>query len=343
MTDTNRVGYLVVGLGKIAENAMLPAFRHSRKSRLIGVVSRDRRKARRFAKQFGAPRYWAYDEYEDGLRDPEVEAVYLATPNGAHVRETLQAARAGKHVLCEKPMANSAADCKRMIAACEAGGVRLMIAYRKYLEPASLALKKLVDSGRLGKLRLIHSAFTIFLPKGPSVPAWHFDPGLSGGGSLMDLGVYCVNTALWLAGEAPVSAEAWSWTADPARFTEEIEESIAFRLTFPGGLVMQGTSSFGAAQASFIQVHGVQGWAALNPAYAYDEERRWFGKIRGRWFEKVFPRMDEFALELDYFSACIRRQREPEPDGRSGLRDVQVMEAIYRAARSRKIVRIAPA
>ncbi|MGH9454249.1 MAG: Gfo/Idh/MocA family protein, partial [Terriglobia bacterium] len=211
---------------------------------------------------------------------------------------------------------------------------------RKYVEPASLALKKLVETGRLGKLRLIHSAFTIFLPKGPDVPAWHFSPSLSGGGSLMDLGVYCVNTALWLAGEPPATAEALSWTADPRRF-KEIEESMAFRLTFPGGLVMQGTSSFGAAQSSFIQVHGEKGWAALNPAYAYDEERRLFGKIGGRWFEKVFPRMDEFALELDHFADCIRRKRDPEPGGLSGLRDVTVMEAIYRAARNHKAVGIA--
>ena len=318
---------------------MLPAFRHCRKSKLAGVVSRDGEKAKRFARRFGAACHWQYEEYDACLRDPEVEAIYLATPNGAHASETLQAAAAGKHVLCEKPMANNTADCERMIAACKANGVRLMIAYRKYLEPASLALKKLVGSGRLGKLRLIHSAFTIVLPKGPDVPAWHFNPELSGGGSLMDLGVYCVNTALWLAGKQPATAEALIWTADSRRF-EQIEESVAFRLTFPGNLVMQGTSSFGAAQSSFIQIHGEKGWAALNPAYPYDEERRLFGKVGGRWFEKAFPRMDEFALELDYFADCIRRKRDPEPDGLSGLRDVKVMEAIYRAARSHKAVSI---
>ncbi len=342
MAETRRLGYAVIGLGKIAEGAVLPAFGHSRKSRLIAVVSRDGQKAKRLARRFGAASYWTYEEYNACLRDPEVDAVYLATPNGAHADEAILAAKAGKHVLCEKPMANTASDCRRMIAACEAGGVRLMIAYRKYVEPAGLALKKLVESGRLGRLKLIHSAFTIVLPKGADVPAWHFDPRLSGGGSLMDLGVYCVNTGLWLAGEEPVAAEAYSWTSDPDRF-KEVEESISFRLVFPGNLVMQATSSFGAAKASFIQVHGDKGWAALNPAYAYNDERRLFGKIGGHWFEKIFPQMDEFALELDYFADCIRRKRDPEPDGMSGLRDVKVIEAIYRAARSHKTVSIVPA
>jgi predicted dehydrogenase len=342
MNKTHQVGYAVIGLGKIAQYAVLPAFRHSKKSKLVAVVSRDAQKARGIAKQFGAARYWTYEEYEACLQDAAVEAVYLATPNGAHAREAILAAKAGKHVLSEKPMANTVADCQRMISACEAAGVRLMVAYRKFVEPASVTLRNLVLSGRLGQLRLMHSAFTIFLPKGRNVPAWHFDPRLAGGGCLMDLGVYCVNTAIWLANQDPVTAEAHSWTVDPGRF-KKIEESIAFRLTFPGGLVMQAASSFGAAQATFIQAHGEKGWAALNPAYAYDEERRLFGKIQGRWFEKVFPRMDEFALELDYFSNCIRRRRDPEPDGQVGLRDVKVMEAIYRAARSHKTVKIATA
>ena len=340
MTETRKVGYAVIGLGRIAEGAVLPAFRLSKRSTLIGVVSRDGLKAKRLARRFGAARYWRYQEYDACLRDPQVEAVYLATPNGAHVSAAIQAAQAGKHVLCEKPLANTAADCRRIIAACETACVRLMVAYRKYVEPSGLALKQLVESGRLGKLRLIHSAFTILLPKGPNVPTWHFDRGLSGGGSLMDLGVYCINTALWLACQEPLTADAYSWTDDPRRF-KEVEESIAFRLVFPGGLVMQATSSFGAAKASFIQVHGEKGWAALNPAYAYNEERRLFGKVGSRWFEKAFPPIDEFVLELDYFAGCIRRHRNPEPDGQSGLRDLKVMEAIYQASRSHKTVNIA--
>ncbi|MGH9398679.1 MAG: Gfo/Idh/MocA family protein [Terriglobia bacterium] len=337
MATSKQIGYAVVGLGGIAQRAVLPGFRHSKKAKLVALVSGGETKAKRLARKFGARDTYTYDEYGECLANPAVDAVYLASPNGCHMQQTLQAAAAGKHVLCEKPMANTAADCRAMIEACRRQRVRLMIAYRKYFEPGSLALKKLVTSGRLGRLRVIHSAFTIMLPPGKA-EGWRFDPALAGGGALPDLGIYCVNTVRWLTGLDPVEAEAYAWITDASRFNEAIDQHVAFRLNFPGGLVLQATASFGAAQASFLRVHGERGWAALDPAYAYDEERRLFGKTGGRWFEKGFPVMDEFALELDAFAECILKRRDPEPDGIQGLRDVAVMQAIYQAARARRAV-----
>lgn len=337
MATSKRVGYAVVGLGRISERAVLPAFRHSRRAKLISVVSGDEKKARRLAAKFGARDFYTYEKYDLCLSRPAVEAVFIATPNGTHAPYAIRAANAGKHVLCEKPMANTADECQRMIDAAREHSVRLMIAYRKYFEPASLALKKLITSGKLGRLKFIHSAFTHYLPK--NAPRWHLDRKLAGGGSLMDVGVYCVSTVRWLTGQEPVEASAYAWTVDPERF-REVEENIAFRLTFPGGLVVQATAGFGAAQASFLLVHGERGWAALDPAFAFDEERRLFGKIGGRWFEKKFRIMDEFALELDALADCVRRRRDPEPNGTQGLRDVAVMEAIYAAARDGRTVPI---
>ena len=339
MGSSKRLGYALVGLGNISEIAVLPAFRRSRKARLVALVSGDERKAKRLAAKFKASDYYTYDDYSLCLSHPQVDAVFVANHNGGHLEFAVRAAEAGKHVLCEKPMANTVEDCQRMIDACRSNNVRLMIAYRKYFEPASLALKKLVTGGKLGRLKIIHSAFTIFLPPGRKVPAWHFDRKLAGGGSLVDVGVYCVNTIRWLTGKEPFEAQAFAWSADPARYSQ-VEENISFQLKFPGGLVAQASSSFGAAEASFLPVHGVQGWAALDPAYAFDEERRLFGKIGGRWFEKKFKIMDEFALELDAFAGCVRRRREPEPSGLQGLRDVAVMQAIYRSARENRPVTI---
>jgi len=329
-----------VGLGRFAEHAVLPAFRHSRKAKLVALVSGDERKAKRLAAKFSARDYYTYEDYALCLSHPQVEAVYIVTNNSTHAEHTVRAAAAGKHVLCEKPMANSVEDCQRMIDACRTNRVRLMIAYRKYFEPASLDLKKLVRSGKLGRLKIIHSAFTTLLPPGRKVPRWHFDRRLAGGGSLVDVGIYCVNTVRWLTGKEPVEAAAYQWTVDPGRF-REVEENIAFRLNFPDGLVVQASSSFGAAQASFLHVHGEKGWAGLDPAYAYDEERRLFGKIAGHWFERKYKVMDEVALELDAFADCIRRHRKPEPSGSEGLRDVAVMQAIYRSAREGRPVPIA--
>jgi predicted dehydrogenase len=258
--------------------------------------------------------------------------------NGAHAEQTVRAAGAGKHVLCEKPMATSVEDCRRMVEACRTNRVRLMIAYRKYFEPGSVALKKLVTSGKLGRLRHIFSSYTEIVDPGKA-KTWQLNRKLAGGGSLMDIGIYCVNIMRWVAGSTPMDATAYRWTDDTKRFSE-VEDSIAFRLTHPDGLVCQGTSSYSSMAASFVQVHGDQGWAALNPAFAFEEERRLFGKIRGRWFEQKFKVIDEFALELNAFTESIHRGRDPEPDGAEGLRDMATIEAIYRSAQENRTVPI---
>ena len=335
--QSQRIGYAVVGLGHLAEHAILPAFRSSRKSRVVAVVSGDAQRASKLARLYGAADF-SYQEYDACLAMPEVQAVYIASVNCAHADQAVRAAAAGKHVLCEKPMANSVEECQRMIAACQANRVRLMIAYRKYFEPACRALKLWVSKGRLGRLKIIHSAFTINL-RGTQTAAWHLNKAVSGGGSLVDVGVYCVNTACWVTGKAPVEAAAYQWTVEPEVF-KEVDENIAFRLNFPDGLIMQGTSSWGGAKGSFFHVVGEKGWATLAPAYEYDEERCLYGHIGGRAFEKRYKVVNELALELDAFADCVRHNREPGPNGAEGLRDVVVMQAIYQSAREGRPVSI---
>jgi predicted dehydrogenase len=332
------IGYAVVGLGSIAETSVLPAFRNSKKSKLVALVSHDQSRAHQLGAKFGVKHCYSYDNYDQCLSQPGVDAVFIASVNGAHAAQTIRAAAGGKHVLCEKPMATSVEDCRRMVDACRANRVRLMIAYRKYFEPGSVALKKLVTSGKLGRLRHIFSSYTEHVDPGKA-KTWQLNQKLAGGGSLMDIGIYCVNTMRWVAGSSPIDATASRWTDDPKRFSA-VEDSIAFRLTHPDGLVCQGTSSYSSRAASFVQVHGDRGWAALNPAFAFEEERRLFGKIQGRWFEQKFKVIDEFALELNAFAESIRRGRDPEPDGMEGLRDLATIEAIYRSARENRTIPI---
>jgi|SRR5579875_1203730 len=339
MPESKRVGFAVVGLGRISQRAVLPAFRHSKKAKLVAVVSGDLKKARRLASNFGASAAYGYDEFDRCLANPDVNAVFIATDNGSHARFSVQAANACRHVLCEKPMATTVEECRQMVRACRENNVRLMIAYRKYFEPASLALKKLVAGGKLGEVKIIHSAFTIFIAPERRAGNWHLDRRVSGGGALVDLGVYCINTSRWLMGMDPVEANAFSWSTDPANYAS-VEEHISFQLKFRENLFLQASASFGAAQANFMKVFGEKGWAALDPAFAYEEERRLFGKIGGRWFEKRFRVIDEFALELDAFADSFRRGRDPEPDGIQGLRDVAIMQAIYQAAREGRWVPI---
>lgn len=339
MPPVKRVGYAVVGLGSIAQVAVLPAFAHSENAELIAVVSGDIAKAEKLGQEFKAHQAYSYRDFVECLKNSEVEAVYIATPPGEHEKYAVAAAKAGKHVLCEKPLAATVQQARKMVDACRRNKVQFMTAYRKYFEPSTVTLKKMITNGDLGRIDIIHTLFGEFRPYGDNSPAWLFSRKLSGGGPLMDLGVYCVNTCRWLVGEDPVAAEATSWARDRRRY-KEVEEGIIFRLDFPSGLILQGTAAYSSVFSSFIHVHGEKGWAALSPAFAFEEERRLSGKIGGHWFESTFSPIDEFALELDAFSRCIRKGSKPEPDGAQGLRDLIIIDAIYKAATKRGRVKI---
>jgi predicted dehydrogenase len=340
MPGFKRVGYAVVGLGSISQVAVLPAFAHSKKAKLVAVVSGDKKKARKFAEQFKASQAFTYAEFAKCLSNPEVEAVYIATPPGEHEKYAVAAAKVGKHVLCEKPLAATVKQARNMVETCRRNKVQFMTAYRKYFEPSSVTLKNMISKGELGRIDVIHTLFSELRPFGDQSPSWLFSRKLCGGGPLTDLGVYCLNTCRWLVDEDPVAAScAVSWVRDRRRY-KDVEEGIAFRLEFRSGLVLQGTAAYSAAFSSFVHIHGEKGWAELAPAFAFEEERRLSGKIAGRWFAKTFKPIDEFALELDYFAKCIREGRKPEPDGEQGLRDIIIIDAIYQAAKKGGTVKI---
>jgi len=340
MAPVRKVGFVVVGLGNIAQCSVLPAFAHSKRAKLVALVSRDKQKATRFARQFKVKNSYSQSEYATCLANPDVSAVYIATPPAEHLQATVQAAAAGKHVLCEKPLAADAKQSAQMVESCRRQGVLLMTAYRKYFEPSTLYLKKLIQGGDLGRIDIIHAAFSELFSPGIS-PAWLVDKALAGGGPLMDLGIYCVNTTRWLVGENPIEATAQTWAHDAARF-RHVEEGITFRLRFPSGLVVSGSSTYSAALSSFIYVQGSKGWALLSPAFPFDEDRRLLAKIKGRIVERTFKMTDEFALELDAFAEAIHGGKAVEPDGLEGHRDMMIIDAIYASARENRSVTIGP-
>jgi predicted dehydrogenase len=213
-----------------------------------------------------------------------------------------------------------------------------MTAYRKYYEPSTLYLKQLIQSGKLGRIDVIHTAFSELYSPGVS-QSWLVDPKLAGGGPLMDLGVYCVNTSRWLVDENPAAASAQSWVHDAAKF-QEVEEGILFRLRFPSGLVADGSSTYGAALSSFIFVQGTKGWASLAPVFPFDEDRHLTGKIGKREFARTFKVIDEFALEIDALATAIQNKRAVEADGIEGHRDMIILEAIYESAKRQRPVNI---
>lgn len=338
MAAAKKIGFAVVGLGSIAKSSVLPAFLNCKRATLVAAVGRNKKDAVPIAKKFKAKFAYGTDNFAECLANPEISAIYIATPQGEHLDLTVQAANARKHVLCEKPLAATVPQATAMVEACRSHNVLLMTAYRKYFEPSCLHVKKLLQDGALGRIDVIHSGFSELHVPGRSLD-WLLDARMAGGGPLMDLGVYCVNTTRWLAGEDPIRANAQSWGNDTARYSQ-VEEGISFRLQFPSGLVVQGSSSYGAVFSSFIFIHGTKGWLSLAPAFPSSEERRLTGKIKGRWFEKKFKIVAEFAAELDAFAKAIQKNQSIEPDGVQGLRDMKIIEAIYEAAKLQKSVAI---
>jgi glucose-fructose oxidoreductase len=333
------IRYAVVGLGHIAQVAVLPAFRHAtRNSRLTALVSRDATKLKKVAKTYRLPQAhtFSYDEYDACLRSGFVDAVYIALPNSMHAEYAIRAAKAGVHVLCEKPMAVTERECEAMIRAARDHRVKLMIAYRLHLEEANLRAVEIVKSGSLGNPRIFTSVFGMQVRKGNIRTQQEL-----GGGTLYDLGIYCINGARYLFRAEPREVSAYSARNHDPRF-KEIDEMTTAVLRFPKDRVAVFTSSFGSGDVGFYQVVGTKGDLRVDPSYEYAEGLRHFLTIDGRTRSRAFPKRDQFAPELLYFSDCIIGDIDPEPSGADGLADVRVIRALYRSARLGRPVKITP-
>ena len=330
-----KIGYAVVGLGHIAQNAVLPAFRHAKEnSRVVALVSGDAEKRRELSKKYRKTRSFSYDEYEECLRSPDVDAVYIALPNHLHCDYAVRAAQAGKHVLCEKPMAVTQADCQKMIDAARSNNVRLMIAYRLHFEKANLKALELAQSGELGTVRYFASSFSMQLREG-NVRL----ESAKGGGTLYDIGIYCINAARFLFREEPTEVFALSANNGDQRFAQ-IDEMTSAILRFPDERLATFTASFGASDVSAYRVVGTKGDLLLDPAYDYSEKLVHRLTIEGKQQKQVFARRDQFAPEIIYFSQCVLDGKEPEPSGQEGLADVRIIEALYRSAQEGQPIKL---
>ena len=335
--ETRQVGYAVVGLGHFAQEAVLPAFEHAgRNSRLAALVTGDPEKARKLGKKYGVPVY-GYEQLEECLALPEVDAVYVATPNAQHAEYTVRAARAGAHVLCEKPMATSETECRRMIDAAEESDVKLMLAYRLHFEEANLKLVEAIQKGRIGTPRFFSSTFS-FQIQAPNIRI----EANAGGGVAWDIGVYCVNASRYLFRDEPVEVFAFKSKSKDPRFAET-EEAVSALLRFPDDKVAAFTVSFGAAATGQYVVVGTEGEVRLENAYDYHGELSWKVKPeKGRASEGTVPPRDHLAPELMHFSDCILHDAHPEPDGWEGLADVRIISALYESARTGQPVKLEP-
>src|SRR5947208_4465662 len=297
-TSKRTIRYAVVGLGHIAQVAVLPAFAHARRnSRLAAIVSGDRTKRREIARRYGVNQAFSYDDFDECLRS--VDAVYIALPNSMHAEYTVRAARAGVHVLCEKPMAVTADECRRMITACRKAEVKLMIAYRLHFETLNLSAIDLARRGHLGDLKFFNSSFSMKVRRGDIRTK-----RACGGGTLYDIGVYCINAARNLFRAEPTQVFAISVNSGVSTLAE-IDETTAAILRFGDERIATFVTSFNASDVASYRIVGTKGDLHADPAYAYSEGLKYTVTIDGKATRRAIAKRDQFAPQLLHFSDSI--------------------------------------
>ena len=329
-----KVRYAVVGLGHIAQVAVLPAFKNAPNSELFALVSGDSDKLEKVGKKYSLEHLYSYEDYSRALSN--VDAVYLALPNHLHREYAVRAAAAGVHVLCEKPMAVTSEDCQAMIEAAKQNHAKLMIAYRLHFEAANLEAIQMANSGKLGDLRIFTSEFAQRVAEGNVRVT---EPASRGGGPVYDMGVYCINAARYLYGSEPIEVLAVTANKGDKRF-RLVEEMTSVMMRFPEERLATFTCSFGAVDVSRYALIGTKGVLRADPAYEYAMAIKHQVTIGEKTKNKAFPKRDQFAAQLVYFSDCVLKDNEPEPSGLEGLADVRIVEAIYESARAKKAIPI---
>lgn len=330
------VRYAVIGLGHIAQSAVLPAFRNAnRNSTLAALVSNDEKKLRQLGRHYRVDRLCTYAEIDELFASGDIDAVYIALPNDLHKEYAIKAARAGLHILCEKPMAVRARQCEEMIRATRKAKVKLMIAYRLHFERATLQAIGLAREGKLGDLRYFSSDFSMQVADDNI----RLNPATKGGGPLYDIGVYCINAARYCFSAEPLEVWATATRSTDRRF-RKVDETISAVMRFKDERVATFTCSFGAADQSRFTLVGTQGSLTMDPAYEYAEGLAYELKTGRRARKKQFPKSDQFASELLYFSDCVLNNRDPEPSGEEGLADVRIIEGLLRSITTGRPVKL---
>lgn len=329
--SSGKLGFAVIGLGTIA-NAFLKQIASSQTVECTALVSGHPDKAREWQQKFNLPnaKIYNYDNMSELRNNPAVQAVYVATPNAIHMRDVLASAKAGKHVLCEKPMAINSAQCKTMIDACKAANVKLMIAYRMQYEPLYLKAREWVQGGKLGKIAAINGGFGMSAQPG----VWRLTKALGGGGAIYDVGIYPLNAIRFLLGQEPTSYTAQMSTTDTTsgRF-KEMEESTVWTMSFANGAMAACTTSYGAQIPGLLRIQGEQGMLDFKNAFG-NGSIELTGKLNdGTQINEQAPKEQyQLRLEAEALADNIRNNTQPRAGGEEGLKDHLAFEAIYRAA-----------
>ncbi len=320
------LGVALVGLGNYSTRQLAPALRLTKNCRLAGIVTGTPAKTVQWRAEYGLPEANCYDyESFDRIADNrDIDIVYVVTPNSLHREFVVRAARAGKHVICEKPMAVSVAECDEMIAACKSAGVRLSMGYRLHFDPSHLELGRVAREGDFGRLERIEGGFSFVV----ATKAWRQVRALAGGGPEMDIGVYVIQAACIAADCDPIAVTARNEPVTKPEIFDEVPETMSFTLEFPNGAVCKGRVSYNE-RANFLRAEGSAGWIKLEPAYSYTGLK--VETSRGPF---PFEPVPQQALQMDDFADCVRTGRPTRVPGEMGRRDNAILAAMHESART---------
>ncbi len=318
-----KLGIALVGLGNYATNRLAPALEETEYCKLAGIVTGTPEKAEKWKAKYDIPEshIYNYETFDQISENPDIDAVYIVLPNGMHSEYSIRGAKAGKHVFCEKPMANTVAEAEAMIAACKEAGKQLAIGYRLHFEPHNMEVMRLGQKEVYGKVKLIEAGFGF---KIGDPTQWRLNKELAGGGAMMDVGIYVIQAARYVTGEEPIAITAQEIKTDPVKF-KEVDETISWQMEFPSGVIASCITSY-ATGTNHLRVACENGWFELGPAYNY-------GPIKGKTKdgEMDLPHTNHQALHMDAVSQQILEGKPNTVPGEEGMKDMKVIEAIYKA------------
>lgn len=334
--DSDRkLGFALCGLGSLSTNQIAPALKLTKNCRLAGIITGHPAKAEKWKAQYDIPdkNIYNYDTMEQMGDNPDIDVVYVVTPNALHAEHTIKAAKAGKHVLSEKPMEVSVEKCQQMIDACKAANRLLAVGYRSRFDPHTIECIRLAREKVFGDLKMIQAGFG-FRIGDPT--QWRLKRALAGGGALMDVGIYALQAARYLSGEEPVLVSAIETKTDPVKF-KEVDESITWQLKFPSGVIANCSTTYIFNGIDYYTAFADKGCFGLSPAYNYEGNHG----MRSDGQEISFPQIDQFAAEMDDFARCIRENQPSKVSGEEGLRDIRITSAIYESIQTGSAVKLA--
>jgi predicted dehydrogenase len=325
----------IMGLGSYGTR-VAGAMQSCTKAKLVGAISGTPKKLTDWQDSFSIPakNCYNYQTYQQIKNNPDIDAVYITTPNGLHHDMVLAIAKAGKHVICEKPMALNAKQGQAMVDACKAAGVKLLVGYRMHFEPHTLEVIRMRKAGDFGKILFFQGlcGFKIGDPK-----QWRLNKELAGGGSLMDIGIYAINGSRYMTGEDPIWVTAQETKTDPVKFKEGVDETIQFQFGFPSGVTASCLSTYNQNNLDKFYLNGEKGWAEMQPSTGY-------GPIKGRTHKGELnqPVTIHQTVQMDEFADIIFNGKQPPVpvDGNEAVKDLKIIDAIYLAVKTGKKVEL---